>query len=373
MEVGDYITTAIAVGALAITWWQARTAQRATDAQLRAQREQRDQEKADRDRTDCPQFIVQETDVRGGEGDVLEVIAVIKQTAGSDLDEARVTVHLNEKPAHVIGGADDGTLLWLHTGTNALRHLKLFAPDGPGRHLEIRVDLVCRERGGGRSWTCRVFGYPQAEWERILGSVAAPEAPPAPPSSPAAGGAGGVGRAGGVGSTDGAGGVGDAGGAGDSGDRGGYAGVLEGPGDVRALTDDGDDADGLNGAGDADGLNGAGGADLPGPPDAAHTAIPTHTPRTSTTSDTNRLPGPTRRPESLSMAHWQPPPPHSSAVPRSPAVAHWPPYPETVYPTLVHPEDVGLLAVTPVAVPSYEDYEVDTGGADDADGGDVIW
>lgn len=288
MEAGDYITaanSAVAGGAVAIAWWQARVAKEATDAQLEAQREQRDQARGERDRADCPQFIMQETDVRRGEGEVVEVIAVIKQTAGSDLDEARVTVHLNHEQARVIGGADDGTFLWLHSGTNALRHLKLLARDGHSGHsghLEIRADLVCREAGGdGRTWTCRVFGYPHAEWEQILGSVASPS-----PSGPV------------------------------------------------------DDVDNVNDASDVD----AGDANDPGSPDSPAALVARSARRvTPTAPRTTPLPASPRRLELPSMAHWRTALPRPSDDARRP-----PPYPDTVQPGLVHPEDVGLLAVTPV-------------------------
>ncbi|MCF3120585.1 hypothetical protein IPZ68_12865 [Streptomyces arenae] len=272
MEAGDYITaanSAVAGGAVAVAWWQARVAKQATDAQLAAQRAQQDLARDERDKADCPRFIVHETDVREGEGDAPEVIAVIKQTAGADLDEARVTVHLNEEPAHVIGGREDGTFLWLHTGPTAMRHLRLMAPVGHSGLLEIRADLVCREAGGTRTWTCRVFGYPQGEWEQIVRNTASPPLPPPPPLSTSA----------------------------------------------------------------------------PASRDAAGTAAP---------DDTGELPGttrhlaaPDRRSQGLQfMMHWQ------TALRRSADDAHRLPVPRVVYPTLVHPEDAGLLAVTPVLTSS---------------------
>ncbi|MGW2226198.1 hypothetical protein [Streptomyces formicae] len=293
-------SNAVAGGAVAVAWWQARVAKEATDAQLKAQREQQDRARGERDRADCPQFIMQETDVRRGEGEVVEVVAVLKQTAGSDLDEARVTVHLNHERAHVIGGADDGTFLWLHTGTNALRHLKLLAQDvhcGHGGQLEIRADLVCRETGGGRTWTCRVFGYPQAEWEQILGSVASSS-----PSGP----------------------VGDTEDADDAGDAG--------------------DAEDMRDAGDADDVHGL---DAPEVPDAPVTRSAVRVTPTPTPPGSTPFPVSPRRRERLpSLAHWR------TTLPHPADDASRPPYPDVLQPTLVHPEDVGLLAVTPVLTSS---------------------
>ncbi|MEV5982295.1 hypothetical protein [Streptomyces sp. NPDC052114] len=274
MEAGDYITaanSAVAGGAVAIAWWQARVAKQATDAQLAAQREQRDLARDERDKADCPRFIVQETDVRESEGDALEVIAVIKQTAGADLDEAKVTVHLNHEPAHVIGGSEDGTLLWLHTGPTAMRHLRLLAPAGLSGLLEIRADLVCREAGGIRTWTCRVFGYPQTEWEQIVRNTASPALPPPPP--------------------------------------------LTGP----------------PGPASPDGLS----TDAPDAGDSGDAEEPRGAPHPLAAAD--------RRSQGLRfMLHWH------TTLPRPGGGAHRPPVPQVLYPTLVHPEDAGLLAVTPV-------------------------
>ncbi|MEU7582760.1 hypothetical protein AB0B50_34855 [Streptomyces sp. NPDC041068] len=289
MEAGDYITaanSAVAGGAVAVAWWQARVAKQATNAQLEAQRAQRDQARDERDKADCPRFIVQETDVRGGEGAALEVIAVIKQTAGSDLDEARVTVHLNHEPARVIGGAEDGTLLWPHTGINAMRHLKLLAPDGHRGLLEIRADLVCREAGGERTWTCRVFGYPQAEWEQILENAASPSA------------------------TD------------DTDDQ------------VTDTTDTTDTTDAAHTTEAAEPRGRRAARDTPTPLSSLHT--------TPTRPATPHPPSAALRRELQAMTHWR------TTLPHFPDDAHRLPFPEAVYPTLVHPEDIGMLAVTPV-------------------------
>uniref|UniRef100_UPI0034DF2044 hypothetical protein n=1 Tax=Streptomyces flavofungini TaxID=68200 RepID=UPI0034DF2044 len=172
MEAGDYITaanSAVAGGAVAVAWWQVRVSKQSTDAQAAQLREQSARARDERDRADCPQFTLVRADVHGsgGTGGAVEVVAVIRQTAGSDLDEARVTVHLDHRRTPVIGGADDGTLSWPHTGPTATKHLRLLAPDGHRGVLEIRADLACREAGGTRTWACRIFGYPRADSPRI--------------------------------------------------------------------------------------------------------------------------------------------------------------------------------------------------------------
>ncbi|WP_447037752.1 hypothetical protein [Streptomyces sp. DSM 118878] len=262
MEAGDYITaanSAVAGGAVAVAWWQVRVSRLSAMAQMEQLREQTARARDERDRADCPRFILVESDAHGGGDAAAEVVAVIQQTAGSDLDEAKVTVHLNHRPAPIIGGADDGTLLWPHTGPTAMRRLRLPAPDGHRGILEIRADLVCREAGGGRTWACRVFGYPSIEWEQIL-DEAAPEPPPPPPVPPP----------------------------------------------------------------------------RPVPAAAPAPASPAAAPRRPAVATT-----PGRR-EEPPMMHWR------AALPLVADRAGRLPAPEVLLPTLVHPEDVGLLAVTPV-------------------------
>ncbi|AZM53524.1 hypothetical protein DMA15_13855 [Streptomyces sp. WAC 01529] len=176
-------------GAVAVAWWQVRVAKHSTDAQTAQLRQQMAHVLEERDKADCPQFIMQETEARPGDGHGLEVIALIKQTSGALLREARVTVHLNHEPAHVVGAGEDGTLLWPHTGPTAEKRLTLRAPTGHRGPLEIRADLTCHEASGDRTWECRVFGYPHAEWEQILESMGSPPSPPSasrpsPPPSP---------------------------------------------------------------------------------------------------------------------------------------------------------------------------------------------
>ncbi|ATL28113.1 hypothetical protein KY5_3095 [Streptomyces formicae] len=68
---------------------------------------------------------------------------------------------------------------------------------------------------------------------------------------------------------------------------------------------------------------------------------------TPTPPGTTPFPVSPRRRERLpSLAHWR------TTLPHPADDASRPPYPVVLQPTLVHPEDVGLLAVTPVLTSS---------------------
>ncbi|MET8690157.1 hypothetical protein ABZV77_38715 [Streptomyces sp. NPDC004732] len=179
METGDYIAAGsalVAASAACIASWQvvvARQASRAADLQARAAlaqvellREQFTHERVMRDQADSPVFAVRETDVQHGNGSP-DIIAVIKQTGGSPVAEARVSVHLNGEPADIVDAADDGVLTWRHTAPGATRTLKIRTADRHRGELEIRVDLQCREGDDdGREWSCRVIGYAREGWRR---------------------------------------------------------------------------------------------------------------------------------------------------------------------------------------------------------------
>ncbi|MEU5778681.1 hypothetical protein ABZ819_36010 [Streptomyces venezuelae] len=180
MEAGDYIAAGgalVAAAAACVASWQvvvARQASRAADLQARAAlaqaellREQFAHERVLRDQADSPAFAVRETDVHHGNG-APDIIAVVKQTGGSPVAEARVTVHLNDEPAALVDSAEDGVLTWRHTAPGATRTLKIRTTDRHRGELEIRVDLECSEadEDGGRTWSCRVIGYAREGWRR---------------------------------------------------------------------------------------------------------------------------------------------------------------------------------------------------------------
>lgn len=178
MEAGDYIAAGsaiVAATAACIGWQQGRTARRAALAaeaqahaalaQVQLVQEQLAHGRAARDEADRPVFAVVETDVRRS-GGTPDILVVVRQTGGSPVAEARVTVHLNDEPAVVVGAGDDGVLIWRHTAPGAAKTLRT-RPAAPHRGpLEIRIDLTCREVGGERQWTCRVFGYVHGDWHR---------------------------------------------------------------------------------------------------------------------------------------------------------------------------------------------------------------
>ncbi|WP_306333477.1 hypothetical protein [Streptomyces sp. KL118A] len=178
MEPGDYIAAGsalVAAAAAGIASWQvlvAKQASRASDLQARAAlgqvellREQFAQERALLDQADCPVFAVRETAVDRGNGGP-DIVAVVLQTGGSPVAEARVTAHLNDEPAEIIDADDDGVLSWRHTAPGATRTLKIRTSDRHRGELEIRVDLHCRESDDGRTWACRVIGYAREDWRR---------------------------------------------------------------------------------------------------------------------------------------------------------------------------------------------------------------
>ncbi|MET7362690.1 hypothetical protein ABZS76_30270 [Streptomyces sp. NPDC005562] len=178
MEAGDYIAagSAIVAAAAACTaWWQGRTAHRAAlaaETQARAAlaqvdllRQQLDHERALRDEADRPVFAVVETDVRRS-GGTPDILVVVRQTGGSPVAEARVTVHLNDEPAMVVDAGDDGVLIWRHTAPGATKTLRIRTADRHLGELEIRIDLTCREAYGERQWSCRALGYVREDWRR---------------------------------------------------------------------------------------------------------------------------------------------------------------------------------------------------------------
>ncbi|MEU8955870.1 hypothetical protein AB0C93_16365 [Streptomyces sp. NPDC048518] len=178
MEAGDYIAAGsaiVAATAACIGWQQGRTARRAALAaeaqahaalaQVELVREQLTQARAARDEADRPVFAVTETDVHYGNG-TPEILLVLTQTGGSPLAEARLTVHLNDEPALVVGAGDDGVLTWRHTAPGATKTLRTRPAARHRGTLEIRVDLTCREADGERQWTCRALGYVHGDWRR---------------------------------------------------------------------------------------------------------------------------------------------------------------------------------------------------------------